>query len=62
MVADLERFCVSCCRERQHDKAPNGDFRLVVLSLTMLANRRVVVRHVVAMSHCRSAQIEGLAY
>jgi hypothetical protein len=28
----------------------------------MYANRRVVVRRVVAMSHCRSVQIEELAY
>jgi hypothetical protein len=40
-----------------------SDFRLVVMSLyiTMHAKRRVVVRRVVAMSHCRSVQIEGLA-
>jgi hypothetical protein len=37
-------------------------FRPVVQSLTMYAKRRVVMRHVVAMSHCRSAQIEGLTY
>lgn len=28
----------------------------------MYAKRGVVVRRVVAMSHCRSVQIEGLAY
>jgi hypothetical protein len=28
----------------------------------MYAKRHVVVRRVVAMSHCRSIQIEGLAY
>jgi hypothetical protein len=36
--------------------------RTFVLSLTMLAKWSVVVRHVVAMSHFPSAQIEGLAY
>jgi hypothetical protein len=44
MVADLEHFCASCSRYRQHDKAPKGalsDFRLV-LSVTMRAKRRVV--------------------
>jgi hypothetical protein len=59
MVADLERFCATCCR------LPNGDlsyYCLVVLSVTMHAKRPVVVRRVVAMSHFRSAQIEGLAY
>jgi hypothetical protein len=64
MVADLERFCASCWSQRQQDKAPNGalsDFRPVVLSLTMYAKRRVVVRRVVAMSHCRSVKLEGLA-
>jgi hypothetical protein len=48
MVADLE--LVSAL----------SDFRLVVLLLRMNAKRRVVVRRVVAMSHYRSAQIEGL--
>jgi hypothetical protein len=64
MVADLECFCTSCLRYRQQDKAPNGAlsiFRLVVLSLTMYAKRRVVVRCIVAMSHCLSVQFEGLA-
>jgi hypothetical protein len=32
------------------------------MSLARHAKRRVVVRRVVAMSHCRSVQIEGLAY
>jgi hypothetical protein len=43
MVADLVRFCASCCRWRQHDKSLNGalsNFRLVVLSLTMHAKRQ----------------------
>jgi hypothetical protein len=35
--------------------------RTVVLLQTKHAERRVVVRRVVAMSHSRSAQIEGLA-
>jgi hypothetical protein len=65
MVANLERLRVSCCCQRKHDKAPNGtllEFRLVVLSLTMHTKRHIVARRVIAMSHCRSAQIEGLAY
>jgi hypothetical protein len=65
MVAVLEQFCASCWRWRQQEKAQNGalsDFRLVVLSLTMYAKRRVVVQRVVAMTHCRSVQIEGFAY
>jgi hypothetical protein len=63
--ADLVRFCAPSLRKRQHDKAPNGalsDFRLVVLLLTMHAKWRVVVWHVVAVSHCCSVQIEGLGY
>jgi hypothetical protein len=43
---------------------PNGalsDFCLVFLSLTMHDKRRVIVQRVVAMSHCRSAQIKGWA-
>jgi hypothetical protein len=59
MVADLERFCALCWRW------PNGalsDIRLVILSLTMYTKRHVVLQHVVAMSHCRSIRIEGLAY
>jgi hypothetical protein len=37
--------------------------RIVGLSsCRSVAKRRVVVRHVVAMSYCRSVQIEGLAY
>jgi hypothetical protein len=39
-----------------------SDFSLVDLSLTMHAKLRIVVQLVVAMSHCRSAQIEGLPY
>jgi hypothetical protein len=35
--------------------------RTVVLSLTNHAKRRIVVRRVVAMLHCRSAQIKGLS-
>jgi hypothetical protein len=35
--------------------------RHVVLSLTKYAKRRVIVWRVLAMSHSRSAQIEGLA-
>jgi hypothetical protein len=35
-----------------------SDCRLVILSLTMHAKHRVVVRRVVAISHCRSAQME----
>jgi hypothetical protein len=54
MVADLVRICVSSW--------PFIDFRLVVLSLTMHAKWCIVVRRIVAMSHCRSVQTEGLAY
>jgi hypothetical protein len=46
------------------DKAPNGALlhcRLVVLSLTKHTKLRIVVWRVVAMSHCCSPQIEGLA-
>jgi hypothetical protein len=50
MVADLERVGASY-------NCALLDFRLVVMSLAMYANRRVVV-----MSHCRSVQIEGLVY
>jgi hypothetical protein len=53
IVADLERFCAN---------AALSDVLLVVLSLTMYAKRRDVVRSVAAMSHCRAVQIEGLAY
>jgi hypothetical protein len=32
------------------------------MSLTIYAKQRVVVRRVFTISHCRSVQIEGLAY
>jgi hypothetical protein len=65
MVADFGTLlCVllALATTGQSAKHAFSDFHLVVLSLTMYAKRRVVVRRVVAMSHCRSVQIEGLAY
>jgi hypothetical protein len=70
MVADLERLCASCWRYNNTTKHQTvrcrtvvlSSCRLVVLSLTMYVKQCVVVRRVVAMSHCRSVQIERLPY
>jgi hypothetical protein len=59
MVAVLERFVcrVVASDNRQSAKRRVVGLCLVGLSLTMYAKRRVA-----AMQHCRSVQIEGLAY